>query len=155
VEEAKAAVAATRYPPNGIRGFGGTSRATQFGRIKDYAETVEDETAVILQLETKEAMELCIDIGTVDGVDGVFFGPADIAASLGYLGEPLHPKVWEAIMPVAKKLMEAGVPVGTLVMDLEFAKKLLDDGFTFVACAMDIGVLATGLDKIVTEMKDV
>lgn len=154
VEEAEAAVASTRYPPNGIRGFGGTSRATQFGRIKDYADTVEDETTIILQLETKEAMEIGVEIGTVDGVDGVFFGPADIAASLGYLGQPLHPAVWEAIMPVAKKLMDAGVPVGTLVMDLNLAKQLLDDGFTFVACGMDIGVLARGVDAILSEMKD-
>ncbi len=153
VDEAQAAVASTRYPPGGIRGFGGTSRATQFGRIKDYAETVEDETTIILQLETKEAMEIGVEIATVDGVDGVFFGPADIAASLGYLGQPLHPKVWEAIMPVAKRLMDAGVPVGTLVMDLTLAKQLLDEGFTFVACGMDIGVLARGVDAILSEMK--
>jgi len=153
VEEAQAAVAATRYPPKGIRGFGGTSRANQFGRYVDYVERVEDETTIILQVESKAAMEAALEIGSVDGCDGVFFGPADIAADLGYLGQPTHPDVWAAIMPVARKLMEAGVPVGTLVVDPERAKALLDDGFTFVACGIDTGILARGADALVKTVK--
>lgn len=154
VKEGESAVAATRYPPKGNRGFGGTSRANQFGRITDYVARVDEETTIILQVETQEAMDIAVDIGQIDGVDGVFFGPADIAADLGYLGQPLHPKVWEAIIPVAQKLMDAGVPVGTLVTDPVRAKELLNAGFTFVACGIDVGLLARGADALLAAMKE-
>lgn len=151
--EAEAAVAATRYPPKGIRGFGGTSRANNFGRITDYVERVDDETTIILQVESKEAMEDAIEIGTVEGCDGVFFGPADIAADLGYLGQPAHPDVWAAIMPVAQELMKAGVPVGTLTVNPDKARELLDAGFTFVACGIDVGILARGADELLAKVR--
>lgn len=153
VEEAEAAVASTRYPPKGIRGFGGTSRANQFGRIKDYVARVEEETTIILQVESKQAMDIAVEIGTTEGCDGVFFGPADIAADLGYIGQPLHPDVWDAIMPVARKLMDAGVPVGTLVVDPDRARALLDEGFTFVACGIDVGILARGADALLSKVR--
>lgn len=153
VEEAVRAVAATRYPPRGIRGVSGTTRATKFGRVSDYTDRVDQETTVILQVETASAVALSLDIAAVDGVDGIFFGPGDIAADLGLIGQPLHPDVWALIKPAAKALIAKGVPVGTLVMDPTFAAELLNEGFTFVACAMDTALLAKATDAALATVK--
>lgn len=153
VEEANKAVAATRYPPRGIRGVSGTTRANKFGRISDYFTAIEDQTAVLLQVETCAAVALAGQIGAVDGCSGVFFGPADIAADMGLLGQPMHEAVWALIMPVAKTLIAAGIPVGTLVADAGFARRLLDEGFGFVACGTDAGLLARGADSLLKAMR--
>lgn len=146
--EADAAVAATRYPPHGIRGVSGTTRANRFGRVSDYFSRIENETAVLLQVETREAVNAAAEIGARDGVDGVFFGPADISASLGHLGQPMHPETWELIRAAAQPLMEKGIPVGTLVLDPAFARQLINDGFSFVACGSDLALLARGADAL-------
>ena len=153
VEEAELAVSSTRYPPRGIRGVSGMIRGNKFGRITDYIERIEDETTVIIQLETAEAISCAEEIAAVDGVSGIFFGPADIAANMGMVGKPMDPAVWDVIMPAAKKLMAMGMPVGTLVMDVDFAANLMKEGFTFVACGMDSTVLAKGTDALLAEMK--
>jgi 4-hydroxy-2-oxoheptanedioate aldolase len=153
VDEAKAAVAATRYPPRGIRGVSGSTRANKFGRTQDYFQRVEDETTVLVQLETRAALAQAVEIGSVDGVCGVFFGPADIAADMGLLGKPTNPAVWEAIWPAARKLIDLGIPVGTLVQDAGFAAQLLRDGFTFVACGTDTALLAKAADALLAEVK--
>jgi 4-hydroxy-2-oxoheptanedioate aldolase len=153
VEEARRAIAATRYPPRGIRGVSGTTRANRFGRITDYFARVEDETAVLLQVETRAAVSIAHEIGAVEGCDGIFFGPADIAADMGLLGQPMHDAVWALIRPAARRLMDAGIPVGTLVADAGFARNLLDDGFTFVACGTDGGLLARGADNLRQAMR--
>lgn len=151
--EAGAAVAACRYPPRGIRGVSGTTRANKFGRVTDYFSRIETETAILVQVETEQAVNRATEIGAMDGVDGVFFGPADIAADLGLLGQPLHPDVWAVIMPAATALIKAGIPVGTLVMDHDFARDLIADGFGFVACGSDAGLLTTGADQLLARMK--
>ncbi len=153
VEEAKAAVAATRYPPHGVRGVAGGSRATKFGRIKDYAQTVEAETTVILQLESAQAIAQAEDIAAIDGVSGIFFGPADIAADIGHLGNPMHPDVWAMIKPAAAKLQAMGMPCGTLVLDTAFAAELLNDGFTFVATGTDASAFAHAVDGLLAQVK--
>ena len=153
VEEAQKAVAATRYPPHGTRGFSGGTRATKFGRVTDYLARVEEETTVILQLETAAAIAQAVEIGTTDGVSGIFFGPADIAADIGLLGQPLHEDVWALIKPAAQALIEKGVPVGTLVNDTAFAAQLLNDGFTFVACATDTMLLAKACDAALSSVR--
>ena len=153
-DEAARAVSASRYPPQGVRGVSGTTRANKFGRVTDYFARVQEETAVLVQVETQAALDTALEIGAVDGVDGVFFGPADIGADLGYLGQPMHPAVWDAILPVARALIAAGVPVGTLVTDPQFARRLIDDeGFAFVACGTDAGLLARGADTLCKTMK--
>lgn len=154
VEEAQAAVASCRYPPHGIRGFAGGTRATQYGRITDYASRVAEETAIILQVETRAAVERAQEIGSVEGVSGVFFGPADIAADLGYLGQPMHPEVWAFIRAAAKGLIAKGIPVGTLVLDTGFAAELLNDGFSFVACGVDGSLLARASDAALAQVKE-
>ncbi|WP_323764847.1 HpcH/HpaI aldolase family protein [Marinovum sp.] len=153
VEEAQRAVAATRYPPHGIRGVSGSTRATQFGRIADYTTRVEEETAVLLQIETQSALDRAEEIAAVEGVTGVFFGPADIAADIGLLGQPTSAEVWDRIRPVARRLMDKGMPVGTLVTDVALAAALLDEGFTFVACGTDTGLLARGSDALLADIK--
>jgi 4-hydroxy-2-oxoheptanedioate aldolase len=151
--EAAKAVAATRYPPRGMRGVAGTTRANRFGRVSDYFTRVEEETAVIVQVETQAAISQATEIAAIDGVDGVFFGPADIAADMGLLGQPMHDAVWERIMPVARALVAKGVPVGTLVPDPAFARELIAEGFTFTACGSDAALLARGADSLLKTMK--
>ncbi len=153
VEEAEAAVAATRYPPRGIRGVAAGTRATKFGRVTDYVDRIEDETTVLLQLETRAAVEQAEAIAAVDGVHGVFFGPGDIAADIGKLGKPMDPEVWDLIKPAAKKLIAKGVPVGTLVLDPVFAAELMNEGFSFVACGTDAGLLAKASDSLIAQVK--
>ncbi|MDB4240804.1 aldolase/citrate lyase family protein [Yoonia sp.] len=154
VEEAQKAVSATRYPPHGVRGVSGATRATKFGRVSDYVARVGHETTVIVQLETAAAVGRAIDIASVDGVSGVFFGPADIAADIGLVGQLMHPDVWGLIKPAAQALIAKGIPVGTLVMDTAFAAELLNDGFTFVACASDSSLLAKASDAALAAVKD-
>jgi len=153
VDEAEKAVAATRYPPRGVRGVSGTTRANKFGRVTDYFNRFEDELAVLLQLETLSAIALAEEIADVDGVTGIFFGPADIAADMGLLGQPTAPEVWKVIRECAAKLIAKGVPVGTLVFDSKFANELLESGFTFVAVGSDLGLLAKGADALRREIK--
>ena len=145
VEEARAAVAATRYPPRGIRGVSGSHRGNKFGAIEDYYDRVEEELTVIVQLETRAAIAQAEAIADVDGVSGIFFGPADIAADLGHLGSSLHEDVWDLVRPVAKKLRAKGMPVGTLVLDVPFARQLIADDFTFVAVGTDAALLRADL----------
>lgn len=154
VEEAQAAVAATRYPPHGVRGFSGATRANKFGRVTDYLARVEDETTVLLQLESRHAIEQAEAISDVDGVHGIFFGPADIAADIGKLGKPLDAEVWDLIRPCAQKLIAKGMPVGTLVNDGAFAAQLLNEGFTFVACGTDTTLLARATDALLSDVKN-
>jgi 4-hydroxy-2-oxoheptanedioate aldolase len=152
-EEAARAVAACRYPPHGIRGVSTSTRANNFGRTADYFDRVHQETAIITQVETRAAIAAALDIGATEGVDGVFFGPSDIAADMGLLGQPLHPAVWEAILPVARALIAAGVPVGTLVTDITFARNLMAQGFTYIACGVDTVILSRGADAVAAAMR--
>lgn len=152
-DEAAAVVSAMRYPPRGIRGFSGSTRANGFGRVGDYLDHVENETTVIVQLETRAALEAADEIAAVEGVDGVFFGPADLAADMGLLGQPLADEVWNVIRPVAARLTAGGMPVGTLVSNADFAAELLAAEFTFVACGTDIGLLARSSDALLSSMR--
>jgi 4-hydroxy-2-oxoheptanedioate aldolase len=153
VEEARAAVAACRYPPRGVRGVAGTMRGNKFGRITDYYTEVESQTAILIQLETVAAVENAVDFAEIDGIDGIFFGPADIGADMGILGKPMDPEIWKLIRPAARKLMDRGMPVGTLVSDANFAAELLNDGFSFVACGSDAGLLAKGADTLLATVR--
>ncbi len=153
VAEAKAAVAATRYPPKGIRGMAGVVRASNFGRDQAYKAEVEAQTCVLIQIESQTALAQAEQIAAVDGVDGIFFGPSDISADLGHGGNPAAPEVWAAIQPVAKTLMARGVPVGTLTLNPAQAKDLLAEGFTFVACGLDTALLARATDALLADMR--
>lgn len=152
-EEARAAVAAMRYPPDGIRGVSGLTRATRFGRVAGYARKAADELCLLVQVETWEALAEIERIAAVDGVDGIFIGPADLAASLGHAGEPGHPEVVAAVEDAVRRILAAGKPVGILTPDKAFAKHCIALGTLFTAVAIDVGVLARGSEAIAAEFK--
>jgi 4-hydroxy-2-oxoheptanedioate aldolase len=143
-EEAKAAVRSCRYPPKGIRGVSLSQRANRYTDVSDYIERVEDETAILVQIETQSALDKIEEIASVDGVDGVFFGPADLSADLGYLGQPGHEKVSEAIRNGAARVRAVGKPTGILVGDPAVAADWVKEGITFVGCGTDINLVAKG-----------
>lgn len=154
VDEARAAVAATRYPPDGIRGVAGSMRATQFGRIKDYHRQANQNIGVIIQAETVHAVSIAQDMASVEGVDGVFFGPADIGADMGLLGAADNTPVWDLIRTTAAELRAAGIRTGTLSTKPDHAAMLLEEGFDFVACGLDTDVLAKGADALAVKMRN-
>ena len=147
-DEAVAAVTATRYPPKGVRGVALGTRANRFGRIDDYLTRVEQEICVIVQIETAAALARTQEIAAVDGVDGVFFGPADLSADMGLLGQPSHPDVIAAITDAARSARKMGKPTGTLTSDEQQAIKWFEEGFSFVACGSDVGLLARGAENL-------
>lgn len=141
-DEARAAVAAIRYAPRGVRGMAGLTRATVFGTVVNYPQRAEDELCLILQVETAEAMARIPEIAAVDGVDGLFIGPADLAASMGHAGNLSHPDVVAAIEAGIKAIRAAGKPAGILTLDPVFAQRCMEWGTTFTAVGMDIALLA-------------
>ncbi len=154
-EEAKAAVAATRYPPHGIRGVAGVTRATKFGRIPGYAKKAADELCLLVQVETQFALDRLEEIAAVAGVDGVFIGPADLAASLGYPGELGHPKVVAAIEDAIRRIRACGKPAGILTPDTAFAKRCIEIGTTFTAVGVDAALLARATEALLKQFRAV
>ena len=152
-EEARAAVAHTRYPPKGVRGVAGTTRATRFGRIKDYAKRAHEEICVLVQVETQAALDNIESICAVDGVDGVFVGPADLHASMGYTGEIAKPKVKPLIDDAIRRIRKAGKAPGILTPSEEDARRWLDCGALFVAVGADVGILARGAEALAAKFK--
>jgi 4-hydroxy-2-oxoheptanedioate aldolase len=144
--EAEAAVRATRYAPEGVRGMGGSTRASNFGRTRDYVKSAQEELCVLVQVETREALDHLDAILAVDGIDGVFIGPADLSASLGYPGDPGHPEVRTAIDDAIRCIRAAGKAPGILMLDEVRARECLDLGALFVAVAMDLQILARGAE---------
>ncbi len=147
-DEAKAAVAATRYPPAGVRGVAGTTRATRFGRVKDYARRAHEEICVLVQVETKPALDQLEAICAVDGVDGVFIGPADLHASMGYPGETSNPAVLPLIEEAMRRIGRAGKAPGYLTPLEADANRMLAAGCLFCAVGADIGLLARGAEAL-------
>lgn len=148
--EAEAAVAATRYPPQGMRGMGGAMRASAFGRIVNYASEAAEEICVLVQAETMTAIDRIEEIASVPGVDGIFIGPADLSASMGYTGQPRHPKVTLVINDAIRRIQACGKAPGILMVDEQRAAECLEIGALFVAVAMDTVILRTGFDKAAT-----
>jgi len=151
--EAEAAVAATRYPPGGIRGMGGTMRASRFGRDASYVAHAERELCVLVQVETIEALEQLEDIANVDGVDGVFIGPGDLSASMGVAGQVNHPTVRAAIDNSIRRILASGKAPGILMLDERRAHECLSLGALFVAVATDQVLLRKSADDVATRFK--
>ena len=139
--EARAAVAATRYPPEGIRGMAGMSRATHFGTLPHYARHANAGICVIAQIESAVALERLEEIAAVDGIDALFVGPADLAASLGHAGESTHPEVRAAMGQAVARARVVGKPIGTLAGSPEQAAHARAAGFDFVGLGTDLGLL--------------
>jgi 4-hydroxy-2-oxoheptanedioate aldolase len=148
-DEARRAVSACRYPPAGTRGVAATSRANRYGRIADYHGRANDEICVLVQLETGDAVGRLEEIAGVDGVDGVFIGPSDLAASLGYLGQNAHPDVRALIADACRRARSMKTPIGILAPVDADARAFLEMGFQYVAVGSDVAVLR----KAVTELR--
>ncbi|WP_333823213.1 2-dehydro-3-deoxyglucarate aldolase [Pinisolibacter sp.] len=139
-EEARRAVAATRYPPQGVRGVSVAQRSNRYGTVADYLKIVNDNIAVVVQIENLAGVEAAAEIAEVDGVDGLFVGPSDLAAALGHLGDPGHPEVQSAMALVFAAAAKAGKSSGILAPVEADARRYLDLGVNLVAVGSDLGV---------------
>jgi 4-hydroxy-2-oxoheptanedioate aldolase len=152
--EARAAVAAARYPPLGIRGVAVAPRANDYGRVRGYHQIAHLNTCVLVQLESRAALTEVEAIADVDGVDGIFIGPSDLAADFGHLGNPKHPEVQAAIRDAAQRIRAAGKSAGTLSGNIEDVDQLFNFGFNFVAVGSDVGLLARGAEDLAARFRN-
>jgi 4-hydroxy-2-oxoheptanedioate aldolase len=152
-DEARRAVAATRYPPQGIRGVATTTRATRYGRVDDYLTRAHDEICVIVQIETSPALAALEAIAAVDGVDGLFIGPGDLAADMGHLGNSAHPDVRRAIDDAIRRIRQTGKAAGILAPVEADARRWLELGCNVLAVGSDAGLLARQADALAAKFK--
>jgi len=142
-EHARALVRATRYPPQGMRGVGsGLARSSRWSSYPKYLHEANERICLLVQVETVEALAQIDAIAAVEGVDGVFIGPSDLSASMGYLGEPAHPEVRAAIDAAIGHILAAGKAPGVLTVDEALARHYIDLGARFVAVGVDATLLA-------------
>jgi 4-hydroxy-2-oxoheptanedioate aldolase len=151
--EAKSAVAAVRYPPRGVRGVASASRASRYGRTTDYLKKADSEICLLVQVETRTALDELEAIAAVEGVDGVFIGPSDLSASLGHVGNPAHPEVQKALQDGVTRLKAVGKPAGILTGNEDEIRRYIGWGYTFVAVGSDVGLLARGADALAKKFK--
>jgi 4-hydroxy-2-oxoheptanedioate aldolase len=152
-EEAKRAVAAVRYPPRGIRGVSTSSRANRFGRVKDYFKRVDEEICLIVQVETRAALAQIEKIAAIDGIDGLFIGPQDLAADFGQLANPGHPDVQAAIADAIPRIKRTGKAAGILAFVEADAKKWIEHGAQFVAVTSDQFLLTRETSAVAARFK--
>ena len=153
-EQARELVKACRFPPEGTRGVGyGVGRVSNFGQMSDYGQTADEQICLVVQVESKIGLENLEDIVAVDGVDGVFIGPADLSASLGYLGQTMHPDMQETILSALTRISDGGKAPGILTTDDGMIKASLDAGARFVAVAMDIALLLKSGKSVAAKWK--
>lgn len=151
--EAEAAVAAMRFPPEGIRGVAGVTRASRFGRIPNYHRRAHEELCLLVQIETREGLDNLEAIAKVDGVDGLFIGPADLAAGLGHLGDLGHPEVQSAIEDAIRRIKACGRAPGILTPDEKLARRYIELGTVFTAVGLDAVILARGAEALAAKFK--
>ncbi|WP_426986303.1 HpcH/HpaI aldolase family protein [Pseudarthrobacter sp. Y6] len=150
--EAQSAVAATRYPPHGVRGVGSAlARASRWNRIPDYLARAGDTISVTVQIESTAAVDAVGDILKVDGVDAIFLGPSDLAASMGLLGQQEHPKVRAAVEHCLKAAAAAGKPAGVNAFNPATARSYLAAGAAFVLVGADVAILARGSEALAAQ----
>lgn len=152
-EEARNAVAATRYPPHGVRGYAGAPRASGYGRIKDYAHRCAEEMCVLVQIETVEGLKNLEAIAAVEGVDGIFIGPGDLSAALGHLGNPKHPDVLKTIDEAIARIRACGKAPGILTGDETLARHYVEQGCLFVAVGADQNLLRDSAQALSSRFK--
>ena len=140
-DQARAAVAATRYPPAGLRGVSVSQRGNRYGAVVDYLKQVNDHIGVLVQIESRAGVEAAAEIAAVDGVDCLFIGPSDLAAAYGHLGAAGHADVQQAIQQIHAAAQSAGKPTGILAPAEADARRYLDMGITFVGVGSDLGLL--------------
>jgi len=147
-DEARRAVAATRYPPQGFRGVSVAQRSNRYGTVAGYFEGVNEQICVMVQIESGKGVAAAAEIAAVDGVDGLFVGPSDLAAGLGHLGNANHPEVQDAMARIFAAAKAAGKPVGILAGVEADARRYLAQGATFVAVGSDLGVFRSATQAL-------
>lgn len=148
-EQAAAAVAAVRYPPRGTRGVGSAlARSARWNRVDDYLLEADRHVSLFVQIESATGVENAAEIAAVDGVDGVFVGPSDLAASMGLIGQQTHPDVVAAVARAFAGVRSAGKPVGVNAFDPAVADRYLADGASFVLVGADVALLARGSEAL-------
>ena len=152
-EEARNAVAYTRYPPEGVRGYASASRASGFGRVADYPKHCANELCVLVQIESRLGLDNLERIAAVEGIDGVFIGPGDLAAALGHVGEIKHPDVQAAVEDAIRRIVATGKPAGILTPDETLARRYIELGCTFTAVGSDVGILGRGAEQLAARFK--
>ncbi len=152
-DEARKAVAATRYPPLGIRGVAVAPRANNYGRIQGYHRNAHLDTCVLVQIETKSALKEIEAVAAVEGVDGIFIGPSDLAADFGHLGNTKHPDVQAAIADAAARIRAQGKSAGTLAGNADDVEALFELGYNFVAVGSDVGILARNAEALAARFR--
>jgi 4-hydroxy-2-oxoheptanedioate aldolase len=155
-EQAELMVRAMRYPPEGIRGLGAAlARASRWNQIDGYLNHANAQMCLLVQAETVQAVENLGRIAAIDGVDGVFFGPADLSASMGYRGQPGHPEVQRVILDGIATVRAAGKAAGILAADPALARRYLEAGAQFVAVGVDTTMLVKAATTLAREFKAV
>jgi 4-hydroxy-2-oxoheptanedioate aldolase len=153
-EQAEALVRAVRYPPHGMRGVGASlARASGFNRIPDYLQTANGEVCLLLQIESRAGLANLDAITATEGVDGVFIGPADLAADMGFLGKPGAPEVQAAVEDALRRIQDRGKAAGILTADQWLARRYVELGAGFVGIGSDVGLLANSTTKLLDEFK--
>jgi 4-hydroxy-2-oxoheptanedioate aldolase len=150
-EEARAAVAACRYPPLGIRGAAGGTRATSYGADMSYYGRAADELLIIVQIETPQAVENAAAIAAVDGVDVVFVGPRDLSASIGKLNKFDDPELRTLIARIEEATIKSGKALGTVAPTGALVKQLFDRGYSFLVSGSDMAHLRAGIAQMMKE----
>lgn len=155
-EDAAAAVRAVRYPPAGIRGVGSAlARGARWNRVENYLTRANDEfVSLIVQIETADAVEHVEEIVGTEGVDGIFIGPSDLAASMGIIGQQGHPDVIEGVRKSIAAAKAAGKPVGINAFDPKLANQYFDEGMDFILVGADVAMLARGSEKLTADFID-
>lgn len=151
--EARRAVAQTRYPPAGVRGVATNHRANGFGRVGDYLLTAAEQICVLAQIESRAGLDNLAAIAAVDGLDGIFVGPNDLAANLGHLGNPGHADVQAAIARIHEVSTRAGRPTGILAPAEADARRFIEMGFTYVAVGSDLALLGRNADALAAKYR--
>lgn len=155
VGEAEAAVEAVRYPPRGRRGVGSAlARSARWNRVENYLADAEKHTSLFVQLETAAGVAAAAEIAAVEGVDGVFVGPSDLAASMGLIGQQTHADVVAAVQATIAAVRAAGKPVGVNAFDPAVARAYADDGASFMLVAADVAVLARAAESVARDWGD-
>ncbi|MDR3433227.1 MAG: 2-dehydro-3-deoxyglucarate aldolase [Rouxiella aceris] len=147
-EQAERAVASTRYPPAGIRGVSVSHRGNMFGTVADYFANSNDNISVMVQIESQQGVDNIDAIAAVDGIDGIFVGPSDLAAALGHLGNAGHTDVQAAIKHIFDRAKAQGKPSGILAPVEADARRYMEWGATFVAVGSDLGVFRAGTQAL-------
>lgn len=147
--EARAVVSAVRYPPRGVRGVGSAlARAARWNRVDNYLGRADEYVSLFVQIETADAVANAAEIASVDGVDGVFVGPSDLAASMGFLGQQEHPEVVTAVERTIRTVAELGIPVGVNAFDPNVAERYLAAGAHFALVGADVALLARSSEAL-------